>query len=122
MNRTVEVCGSGGSWGFEVGMPRVGGLRSITYWAHHTHSENLIGLYYDFVEARRGMPQVLAVMHAELDCKVDWRRVSVGKAGSKKTSNTCLTSCGRAKLQGGVVTIVNDARYQDALRGCGLKF
>lgn len=107
--------------GFDVGLNRLDYLSSITYWGHHTSCENLIGIYYDYSDDAEGTPQIFAVMHSELIPKSDWNKVSIGKVGSKKTSNTSLTTSGRTKLYNNVITVVDDKRYLDKLRSIGLK-
>ena len=109
-----------GENGFSIGLPRINYLNSITYWGHHTSCENLIGLYYDYCEDLNGVPQVMAVMHAELDPEVDWSPVSLGKPGSKKTSNTSLSGLGREKISKGVVIARNHSTNLDKFREIGL--
>jgi len=106
---------------FFVGLPRVNYLSSITYWGHHTSCENLIGLYYDYCEELDGVPQIMAVMHAELVPSKDWSKVSIGKAGSKKTSNTSLSSSGIEKIMKNPVAVRNHTVYLSKLRQIGLK-
>ena len=106
--------------GFLVGTPRINYLSSITYWGHHTSCENLLGLYYDYCNKFNGCPQIMALMHASLDPEIDWNPVSVGKEGSKKTSNTSLSLAGRKKIFDGVVAVVKNDLYIEKLCGCGL--
>jgi len=105
---------------FSVGMPRVKYLSSITYWGHHPDCDNLLGLYYDYYQELDGTPQIAAVMHAELDPSKDWSKVSIGKPGSKKTSNTSLSSSGVGKILRNPVVVRNDPVYLEKLRGVGL--
>ena len=107
--------------GFLVGTPRINYLSSITYWGHHTSCENLLGLYYDYSDKLNGCPQIMALMHASLDPEIDWNPVSVGKEGSKKTSNTSLSLAGREKICDGVVAVLKNDLYIEKLCGCGLK-
>ena len=76
----------GNSDGFTVGTPRVKYLSSITYWGHHPDCDNLMGLYYDYYRELDGTPQILAVMHAELDPAKDWSKVSIGKPGQPSST------------------------------------
>ena len=105
---------------FFVGLPRVNYLNSITFWGHHTSCENLIGLYYDYCDELRGTPQIMAVMHAELVPAEDWSKVSIGKAGSKKTSNTSLSLSGCEKIMKNPVVVRNHPVYLSKLRQIGL--
>lgn len=105
---------------FSVGMPRIDYLDTIMYWGHHASCENLIGLYYDYVPELDSAPQILLVMHSELEVAVDWNKVSVGRSTSKKTSNTSLTKTGRDKLYSNVVAVIDDERYLSRLRVRGI--
>ncbi len=104
---------------FFIGMPRIDYTSSITFWGHHTNCKSLIGLYYDYVDEVGGSPQILAVMYSELDPDIDWNKVSLGKIGSKKTSNTSLTISGREKLYKNIVAIVNNDLYLNKLKALG---
>jgi len=106
---------------FYVGLSRVNYLNSITYWGHHTDCENLIGLYYDYYAELGGAPQIVAVLHAELIPSQDWSKVSIGKIGSKKTSNTSLSSSGIEKIMKNPVVVRNHPLYLSKLRQIGLK-
>jgi hypothetical protein len=106
--------------GFTVGMPRIDFLRALTYWGHHTSCENLIGLYYDYVPELQSSPQVLLAMHAELDAKLGWGKVSVGRSSSKKTSNTSVTKTARESLYRNVIAVTAESRYLGRLRQMGL--
>src|SRR5690606_20381185 len=83
---------------FYVGIPRIDYLYSINYWGHHAGCDNLVGVYYDYCEKMDGSPQIMAVMHAVLDPDADWNQLSIGKPGSKKTSNTALSASGCQKI------------------------
>jgi hypothetical protein len=109
-----------GTNNFRVGMSRLEYLDSITFWGHHKDCSSLLGLYYDFCSELQGAPQVMAAMYSELDTATDWYEVSIGKAGSKKTSNTSLGPRGRAKLNAGVVVVTTRPRYIERLRASGL--
>ena len=61
-------------------------------------------------------------MHSELNKNEDWHAVSVGKEGSKKTSNTSLTGQGKNKLFNNTKIVINDERYIQKLKSVGLIF
>ena len=111
-----------GKRNFEIGVPRIDYLNTITYWGHHQSCENLLGLYYDYYESADCVPQILALMHSELNKNEDWHNVSVGKEGSKKTSNTSLTNSGKSKLFKNIKIVIDDKKYTDKLRNIGLTF
>jgi len=105
---------------FQVGIPRINYLSTITYWGHHTSCENLLALYYDYCSSLNGTPQVMAVMHASLDSNVDWHKVSTGKTGSKKTSNTSLTLSGKSKLLNNPIVVCKNPLYLERLSAIGM--
>lgn len=104
---------------FDIGVPRVSCIRSLTYWAHHRAEMSLLGLYYDYYAPADGQPQILAAFLAQLD-KDDWGVLSTGKPLKKKTSNTGLTARGRAKVAQSCITVIRDAAYVEGLRRCGV--
>ncbi|PCH93857.1 MAG: hypothetical protein COB83_13040 [Gammaproteobacteria bacterium] len=103
----------------EIGTPRVNYLSSMQFWAHHKHSNSLLGLYYDYYENSECLPQILAVFYSELVAD-DWYDVSVGKPGSKKTSNTSLRPEGKKKLFDGTIISINNETYIEKFRKVGL--
>jgi len=105
---------------FTVKFSRINYINSIGYWGHHTGCDNMIGLYYDYYSELGGAPQIMAVMHAELIPTRDWSKVSVGRAGSKKTSNTSLSSTGIEKFMRNPVVVRNHPSYLSGLRRIGL--
>lgn len=98
---------------------RVGYLNGITWWAHHSSANNLLGLYYDYYAQLNGTPQVLAAFYAELSGD-DWNAVSHGDPNNKKTSNTSLNSRGLAKMKGNCVFCIADLEYQTQLKQIGV--
>jgi hypothetical protein len=78
-------------------------------------------LYYDYSTELKGTPQIMAVLHSELNPLVDWSTVSIGKIDSKKTSNTSLNASGRAKIMNNPVVVRNNSQYIEKLRQIGVK-
>jgi hypothetical protein len=101
-----------------VGTPRHRHIRALTYWGHHCDCRNLLGVYYDYFVTRDSAPQIAAVFHARLS-ESDWNAVSLGRAGSKKTSNTSLNASGRSKLSSGLVALLKASEIREALSRCG---
>ncbi len=110
-----------GKHGFEVGDSRVNYLKDIQFWAHHQSCGNLMGLYYDYCPQAGDAPQIMAVLQATLDPTKDWQKVSIGKPGSKKTSNTSLTLSGKRKMFSGCVAVVDDPLYINVLKKVGVQ-
>jgi hypothetical protein len=90
-----------------IGVSRANQVRSITYWAHHRHACNLLGLYYDFDQFAGGSPQVKALLFAYLT-EEDWNKVSIGDSSRKKTSNTSINKFGKKKLINGLIGYSDD--------------
>ena len=84
-----------------------------------TAKEIALRLYYDFVGEANSAPQILAVMHSELE-EADWTEVSIGKAGSKKTSNCSLTSQGKAKLIQSTIVKTSLTKYASTFDRLGI--
>ncbi len=52
---------------FQIYEPRIDYLKGVTYMAHHAHSINLLGLYYDFYEDSDFCPQILAGFYSKIE-------------------------------------------------------
>lgn len=103
---------------FSLYEPRVGYLNGITWWAHHSNSSNLLGLYYDYYEPTNKVPQVIAALYSELSSD-DWHKVSTGNPNNKKTSNTSLNKTGLQKMKSNCVFCCSDKNYVEQLRKIG---
>lgn len=104
---------------FSLYEPRVGYLNGITWWAHHSSSSNLLGLYYDYYRQCYNAPQVLAAFYSELTSD-DWNAVSTGNPENKKTSNTSLNKDGLLKMKGNCMFCIADENYQHQMRSIGV--
>lgn len=116
-NRQLEI--ETGSKVFDIGIPRINYLSDLVWWAHHTHSKSLIGLYYDYYSEENYAPQILAVFYSNLN-KNDWTNLSVGKANSKKTSNTSLNKEGKEKMKQNCLLTINNELYIDKFIEIGI--
>lgn len=103
---------------FDIRIPRGMAFSTLTYWGHHRDCSNLLGIYYDYYDNSYYNPQIIALFYAELD-QSDWSELSIGKVGSKKTSNTSLNLCGRDKIRRNVVAVIDDYRYINKLKSRG---
>ena len=77
-------------------------IKGLTYWSHHRHACNLLGMYYDFEDLADGAPQIKAIFMAPVE-EEHWHRVSTGRPDRKKTSNTSLTAVGVKQVVTGLV-------------------
>lgn len=100
---------------FDIGDSRVSKVTGITYWAHHAHECNLLGIYYDYCEHNEKNPQIKAITYAKI-CEDDWNAVSTGRPDSKKTSNTSINKKGVAKLKTGLLMHSDEDLYVDNLQ------
>ena len=94
---------------------RVGYLNGITWWAHHSSSSNLLGLYYDYYAPENSIPQIIAALYSELNSD-DWNRVSTGDPAHKKTSNTSLNAAGLTKMKNNCLFCCSDPEYISQLK------
>lgn len=101
--------------GFALYNSRAGYLSGITWWAHHSSSSNLLGIYYDYYENDNGIPQIIAAFFSELD-ESDWHKVSKGDPTHKKTSNTSLNKSGISKMKANCLFCCSDTLYTNQLR------
>lgn len=108
-----------GKKNFELYMPRFHFLSNLNWWAHHTYSANLLGLYYDYYDCAGNLPQIIAVFNSELN-QSDWNKVSIGTDSGKKTSNTSLNVLGKAKMKNNCICVLDDQRYISQLRKIGV--
>lgn len=100
---------------FQLYEPRVGYNKGITWWAHHSNSSNLLGLYYDYYAKARNIPQIIAGFYSELT-QDDWNAVSTGDPNHKKTSNTSLNKDGLSKMKGNCLFYCTDTEYVNQLK------
>ena len=104
---------------FSLYESRVGYLNGITWWAHHSSSSNLLGLYYDYYAPLNGTPQILAAFYSALTSD-DWNAVSHGNPNNKKTSNTSLNKQGLTKMKNHCMFSVSDYNYLSQLKRIGV--
>lgn len=105
---------------FGLYAPRVGYLNNVNWWAHHSGSSNLLGLYYDYYAPQNNMPQILAAFYSTLSAD-NWTKVSVGKPGNKKTSNTSLNASGKKRMKDNCVFYCSDKIYVTQLMNIGIE-
>lgn len=103
---------------FYIGFPRVEYLSNLNWWAHHTKSSKMLGLYYDFSKDHSGVPQLMAGFFGVLT-EDNWTKVSTGDVDHKKTSNTSLNNTGKAIMKSQPVFVIADKRYITALKNIG---
>lgn len=118
-NYKLQLENNTGKKNFEIGMPRIDYLSDLIWWAHHTHSRNLFGLYYDYYQEEANLPQILAVFYSDLHVD-SWAKVSLGNPDSKKTSNTSLNSSGKNKMKQNCLLVIDNIKYIENLKSIGV--
>tara|TARA_B100000886_G_C20409532_1_gene486375 strand:- start:1263 stop:1988 length:726 start_codon:yes stop_codon:yes gene_type:complete len=106
---------------FLIGQQRIKQVHNINYWAHHRHECNLLAIFYDFCELNNGGPQIKAIFYLKI-LEDDWNQVSIGKPGSKKTSNTSLKSKCLKNLKKCMIVGSNELIYQENFKRLGFSF
>lgn len=104
---------------FSIGFSRIEYLSNLNWWAHHTKSSRMLGLYYDYSKNHGGVPQLMAGFFGELGAE-NWTKVSTGNIDHKKTSNTSLNSVGKAIMKSHPVFVVDNDYYIGALKNIGV--
>tara|TARA_Y100001978_G_C23671513_1_gene424041 strand:- start:271 stop:996 length:726 start_codon:yes stop_codon:yes gene_type:complete len=106
---------------FLIGQQRIKHVNNINYWAHHRHNCNLLAIFYDFCKLKNGVPQIKAIFYLKI-LEDDWNQVSIGKQGSKKTSNTSLKSKCLKNLKKSMIVGSNELIYQENFKRLGFSF
>ena len=104
---------------YPIGKSRVEAISGLTYWAHHRHACDLLGLYYDFCAGTEGIPQIKAGFYSTL-IEEDWNIVSTGRSDRKKTSNTSVNRKGKEKIYSSAVFSSDEDLYNKAFERLGI--
>ena len=102
-----------------IGVSRANEVTGLTYWAHHAHECDLLGIYYDFCAECEGSPQIKAAFFTSVS-QADWHKVSVGNPDKKKTSNTSLRASGIEKLYASLILYDDRKPYTRMLDRLGI--
>jgi hypothetical protein len=96
-----------------IGQSRLEWVTGYNWKAHHRETNNLIGLIWDFVDAR---PTIVAIMYSENLDEEDWgKTVTPKKGGGRTTSVSIMTKNGVAKMYSGLIAIIDDPKYNNKL-------
>lgn len=91
------------------GQTRIGKINNKLDWkAHHVYTNNLLGLYSDFLD---GLPQIVAVMYSDKLTVSDWKEKQNPRGDSTMTSFSVIEMSGWYKLKSGVKFCRNDSSY-----------
>lgn len=93
----------------DIGDQRISLVRGYDWKAHHRQTNNLIGLFWDFVHRK---PTIVAVFYsAELN-EADWGEiVQPREGGGRTTSVSIMRRSAIKKMFNNWITVIDDPRY-----------
>jgi len=98
--------------GFEkpgIGDQRVQCLTGYDWKAHHRETNNLVGIFWDFIE---GVPRIVAVFYSSNLNEADWGAiVQPRRGGGRTTSVSIMVRAGVRSMYDGWRFVLRDRRY-----------
>lgn len=95
----------------DIGDERINVVRGYDWKAHHRETNNLFGIFWDFVDAT---PTIVAVFYSNVLDESDWGRiVQPREGGGRTTSVSIMTRAGVKKMYDGWLLAIADKRYKD---------
>lgn len=96
-----------------IGEQRIAIVNSFDWKAHHRTTNNLLGIFWDFLE---GVPVIVACFYRKDLCIDDWGKiVQPSESGGRTTSVSIMTRDGVRKMCQGWVAIIDKPEYIEAL-------
>lgn len=93
----------------DIGDQRINFLRGYDWKAHHQDTNNLLGLFWDFVDRK---PKIVAAFYSSNLSKDDWGKIVQPKeGGGRTTSVSIMTREGVKEMCSSWVFMLNDSRY-----------
>lgn len=110
---TPAQCGKKGLEKPDIGDQRITFVKGYDWKAHHRETNNLIGLFWDFINNK---PRIVAVFFcADLDER-DWGKIVKPKDGGGRTTSVSIMSRdGVRKMFDNWVLVIDDHRYKKFL-------
>lgn len=106
---TPAVCARRGFRKPSMGDSRIECVSGYDWKAHHRHTNNLAGLFWDFVD---GHPEIVGVFFRSDLTDVDWGAiVQPREGGGRTTSVSIMTRAGVRKLYENWIAVKDDERY-----------
>ena len=88
-------------------------MKSYDWKSHHRKTNNLIGLFWDFMERK---PRIAAIFFSNELLEEDWGRIVKPKAGGGRTTSvSIMTRLGVKKMYQNWVLVAEDNRYTNFL-------
>lgn len=95
----------------EIGDERIEFTTGYDWKAHHRETNNLIGIYWDFVNQK---PVICGLFYSGNLTEDDWGKIVQPKdGGGRTTSVSIMTRTGIRKMYEGWIAVVNDVRYSN---------
>jgi hypothetical protein len=108
---TPEVLKKRGLRKPEIGDERIEFTTGYDWKAHHRETNNLIGIYWDFVE---GKPVICGLFFSGSLTEDDWGKIVQPKeGGGRTTSVSIMARTGIYKMYENWIAVINDPRYID---------
>jgi len=93
----------------DIGDQRVDFLRGYDWKAHHQDTNNLLGLFWDFIDRK---PKIIAAFYSASLSKDDWGKIiQPREVGGRTTSVSVMTRDGVRKMCTSWIFLLNDSRY-----------
>lgn len=95
-----------------IGEQRIGNLTSFDWKAHHRETNNLLSIFWDFIDE---VPTVAACFYRNDLTIDDWGKIVQPKTdGGRTTSVSIMTSAGVKKMCKGWIAVIDSEPYIDA--------
>ncbi len=110
---TPAVCRKRGQTRPDLGDQRIGCVNSYDWKAHHRDTNNLLGIFWDFIGGR---PRIAALFYSSELTINDWGRiVSPREGGGRTTSVSIIADSGRRKMLEGWLCVLRHGGYVEFL-------
>lgn len=108
---TPKECAKKGIEKPGIGDQRIGCLKGYDWKAHHRETNNLIGIYWDFIDQT---PHIVGVFYSSCLTPEDWGKIIQPiSGGGRTTSVSIMKREGVRKMCESWVLMLNDERYKD---------
>ena len=95
----------------EIGDERIDHAKSYDWKAHHRETNNLVGIYWDFVS---GKPIICGLFFSGDLLEDDWGKIVQPKAGGGRTTSVSIMGRdGIYKMYENWIAVIDDKRYAD---------
>lgn len=106
---TPEICRKKGVEKPSMGDQRISVLTGYDWKAHHRETNNLIGIFWDFLDR---VPRIVALFYSETLSQDDWGKIVQPKDGGGRTTSVSIMSRqGIKKMYNGTIIALDDERY-----------